>query len=137
MKKLLVSLLLLGLLSLAVLFAVLNRYGLPTEGIHVIVNDREFHLAELSGWHGIGASLAVLLALCAAAIVVPLVLLLGVMLPLLLVIGALALVLALVLGAGALALLPVLLPVLLLIWLWRRAQRHTAARPQPGATIDA
>ena len=137
MKKWFVSLMVLGLLSLAVLLAVLNRYGLPTEGVHLIVNDREYPLSELSGWHGIGASLAVLLALCAAAFIVPLVLLLGVMLPLLLVVGALALVLALVLGAGALALLPALLPVLLLVWLWRRARRPTAVRPQPGATIDA
>ena len=105
---------------------------LPGDGIHLIVNDNEVQFAHPAGWHAVAGGLAVLLALCIAALVVPLALLLAVLMPLLLVLGALALVVGVVLGVGAIALAPLLLPLLIVLWLWRRSRR-----PAAGTTMGA
>ena len=105
---------------------------LPGDGIHLIVNDNEVQFAHATGWHAVAGGLAVLLALCIAALVVPLALLLAVLMPLLLVLGALALVVGVVLGVGAIALAPLLLPLLIVLWLWRRSRR-----PAAGTTMGA
>ena len=138
MKKVFGALLLLALLSGAALLALAFAFGLPGEGLHLIINDHEVSAAHLTGWHAAAAGLAVLLALCIVALVLPFTLLLAMLLPLLLILGALLLVLGAVLGAGALALSPLVIPLVLLWWLWRRSQRTAAAsaRAAAGPTID-
>ena len=127
MKKLILSLMLLGLLCGAALLVLWVTVGLPTNAIHLTINEHEMNFADLNGWHAAFAGAGVLFALCIVALVVPLALLLGLLLPLLLVLGALLLVLVVALGAGAIALAPLLLPVAILWWLWRRSQ----AGPKP------
>jgi len=74
----------------------------------------------------LAAALGLSVAALVVALVVPLALLLGVALPLLLVLGGVGLAGAALLGVGALATAPLWLPLLLPVWLWRRAHR-----PQP------
>jgi len=138
MKRIFLMLLVLGMACGAALFALWLAHGLPTEGMHLIVNDNEVHLPELNGIHAAAGGLALLLALCIVALVLPLTLLLGLLLPLLLVLGVVLLIGAAALGVGAVALAPLVLPVLLLWWLWRRSRRVApAATPASGTTIDA
>jgi len=135
MKKMFVALMLFGLVCGAALLVLWAAVGLPTDGVHVIVNDHELNVAELSAWNALLAGSGLMLALGVVALVLPLALLLGLLLPLLLVLGAALLVLAVVLGAGAVALAPLLLPVVLIWWLWRRSQRRAQeARPPAGPT---
>lgn len=125
MNKLFVTLgvlALLGAAGLLMLFVALH--GLPHEAVQITVNDREIHLADLSSWQVASGGFGLLLGLAVLAIAVPLVLLLGVLLPVLLVVGAVLLVVGLALGIGVLGMAPLLLPLLLLFWLWRRAQRR-------------
>ncbi len=93
-------------------------------------------VGRVEHWQAMGAGMGTLLAIGVALIAVPVVLLLGVLLPLLLVAGALLLVVGLALGVGVLGMAPLLLPLLLLIWLWRRAQRRAAQarRNTPAAS---
>jgi hypothetical protein len=134
MKKVFFALVLLGMVCGAALLALWWSHGLPTEGVHLVVNEHEVNLAELNGWHAAAGGMGALLALAIVAVVLPLALMLGLLLPLLLVLGVVLLVVAAALGAGALALSPLLLPLLLLAWLWRRSRR---AGPATGATLDA
>lgn len=122
----------------ALLLLILALHGFAGDGVHIVVNDRELHWQDLPHWHAMGAGMGALLALAAALIAVPIVLLLGVLLPLLLVAGALLLVIGLALGVGAIGMAPLLLPLLLLCWLWRRAQRRAArdGRAGKGAASD-
>jgi hypothetical protein len=126
MRKLFVALSMLALLAGAALLVLGFAIHLPGDGIHLIVNDNEVHFAHLAGWHAVVGGLVALFALCIAALVVPLTLLLAVLLPLLLVLGAVALVVGVVLGVGALALTPVLVPIMIALWLWRRSRRPAA-----------
>ncbi len=138
MKKLFLAVLLLALLCGAALFALWFALGPPADAVHLVINGDEVQAADLHGWHAAAGGLAALFALCIVALVVPLALLLGVLLPLLLVLGAALLVLGLLLGAGALALSPLLLPLVLLWWLWRRSRRSApAAAAAAGTTIGA
>jgi hypothetical protein len=141
MSKFLVALgvlALLGAAGLLMLFVALH--GLPHDAVQITVNDREIHLAELSSWQVAGGGLGLLLGLAALVIAVPLVLLVGVLLPVLLAVGAVLFVVGLALGIGVLGMAPLLLPLLLLFWLWRRAQRRArlaeraaqAARAEPS-----
>jgi hypothetical protein len=133
MNKLLVALGVLALLGVAgLLMLALALHGVPHEALHISVNDREIHLVDLSHWQVVSGGFGLLLGLAALAIAVPLVLLLGVLLPVLLVVGAVLLVVGLALGVGVLGMAPLLLPLLLLFWLWRRAQRR-AARAERAA----
>ncbi len=127
MRSLLVTLGVLALLGGAgVLLMIFAMHGVPHEAVHISINDRELYLADLSNWQILGGGFGLLLGLAALAIAVPLVLLLGVLLPVLLVVGAVLLVVGLALGIGVLGMAPLLLPLLLLFWLWRRAQRRAA-----------
>lgn len=138
MRTILRVLLLLALLGGAALLALGLAFGLPAEGIHLIVNGREVSIDHLAGGHTAAAGLAALIALCIIALVLPLALLLGVLLPLLLVLGAVLLVLGAVMGAGALALSPLLLPLALVWWLWRRSRRTVPTAPgAAGTTIGS
>ena len=139
MKKLFLALLVLGGLCAAGLAALWFTVGPPTEGVHIVINDQEWNVADLSGWHAAAGGLGALLALCVVAVVVPLALLFGLLLPLLVVLGLVLAIMAAALGIGTLALSPLVLPLLLLWWLWRRSQRAAAApRPAAGATtLDA
>jgi hypothetical protein len=141
MSKFLVALgvlALLGAAGLLMLFVALH--GLPHDAVQITVNDREIHLAELSSWQVAGGGFGLLLGLAALVIAVPLVLLVGVLLPVLLAVGAVLFVVGLALGIGVLGMAPLLLPLLLLFWLWRRAQRRArlaeraaqAARAEPS-----
>ena len=134
MKKLLLALLLLALFSGAALLALWVALATPDHGVHLIVNDHEWNLGASSGWRGVAGGLAVLAAVCAVALAIPLAVLLGVLLPLLLVLGAVMLILGAVMGIGALALSPLVVPLLLLWWLWRRSR---SAAPRADDTIDA
>jgi hypothetical protein len=140
MRRFLLVLLVIGLASGAALLALGLAIGLPDgHGLHVIINDRELDLGAHHAGHAAAAAVGLLIAACALGLVVPLALLLGVMLPVLLVLIGLAIGGAALLGAGALALAPLWVPLLLVVWLWRRARR---ARPPTsggsgGATIDA
>jgi hypothetical protein len=137
-KKLIVALLLLALLGSAALLGSWLTLGVPTDGIHLVINGHELTLAELDGWHAAAGGLALLFGLGIVALAVPLTLLLGLLLPLLLVLGAASLVLGAALGIGALALSPLLLPLLLLAWLWRRSRRaESRASRAARTTIDA
>lgn len=146
MKNLLLAIGAVALLGAAVVvLLVVALQGFAPDGVHVVVNDRELHWEDLSHWEAMGAGLGTLLAIGAAVIVVPIVLLLGVLLPLLLAAGALLLVVGLALGVGVLGMAPLLLPLLLLIWLWRRSQRRAmqarraaqaASAPASKTTID-
>ena len=129
MMRLLLTLFALALLGAAALVALAFVAGWPADGIHVIVNDQEIVPAQL---HGVHALLAFAIAACVIGVVLPLALALGVLLPLALAAGALLLVGALLFGAGALALAPLWLPLLLVIWLLHRARRRRAGN---GATI--
>ena len=138
MKNLLLAVGAIALLGgAALLLLILALHGFAGEGVHIVVNDRELHWQDLPHWDAMGAGMGALLALAAALIAVPLVLL-GVLLPLLLVAGALLLVIGLALGVGVIGMAPLLLPLLLLFWLWRRAQRRAAraARAGKGAASD-
>ena len=135
MKNLLLAVGAVALLGGAVLLLlILALHGFAGDGVHIVVNDRELHWQDLPHWDAMGAGMGALLALAAALIAVPLVLL-GVLLPLLLVAGALLLVIGLALGVGVIGMAPLLLPLLLLFWLWRRAQRR-AARAGKGTASD-
>jgi hypothetical protein len=129
MMRLLLTLFALALLSAVALVALAFAVGWPADGIHVIVNDQEIVPAQLGDGH---ALLALAIAACVIGVVLPLVLALGVLLPLALAAGAVLLVGALIFGAGALALAPLWLPLLLVIWLLRRARRRGAGS---GATM--
>ena len=128
MKRTFLALLLIGLLCAAGLAALWFALGAPPEGVHLVINDREVNLADLSGWHAAAGGLGALLAVCIVAVVLPLALLLGLLLPLLLVLALVLVIVGAALGVGTLALSPVLLPLLLLGWLWRRSRRAA-----PGA----
>ena len=132
MRRLFVALSMLALLAGAALLVLGLAIHLPGDGIHLIVNDNEVKFAHATGWHAVVGGLAVLLALCIAALVVPLTLLLAVLMPLLLVLGALALVVGVALAVGAIALAPLLLPILFALCLWRRSRR-----PAAGTTMGA
>jgi len=139
MRTLLLAMLMLALLTGAALFGLWAAFGVPADGVQLIVNDHAVDLHALNGWHAAAGGLATMLALLVVAIVVPLALAFAVALPLLLVLGAVALVLGAVLGIGTLAMAPLVLPLLLLWWLWQRSRRN-AMRATPGAsgtTIDA
>ncbi len=140
MKKLLLALLLLALLTGAALLALWITFGATAGGMHLIVNGNEVDLSHLGDWHAAAGGMAALLALCvvALALALPLALALGVLLPLLLLVGAMLLVCASALGIGALALSPLLLLVLLVWWLSRRSRRPAATGIVAGrTTIDA
>jgi hypothetical protein len=138
MRRLLIALVLIALVSAAAMLALWLAFGSPAEGIHLIVNGHEVSMSNLAGWHAAAATLALLLALCVVAVVLPLTLLLAVLLPLLLVLGAVALVCAAVLGVGALTLSPLVVLVLLVWWLSRRSRRTVGATNRAGGnTIDA
>ncbi|HMN77223.1 MAG TPA: hypothetical protein PKC97_14245 [Burkholderiaceae bacterium] len=126
---------LLGAVMLALL--VFALHGLAPDGLHVVINDRELSFGHLPPLPELGAGLGGLLAVVAAAIVIPVALLLGVLLPLLLLAGALLLLVGLALGVGAISMAPLVLPLLLLVWLWRRAQRRKAAAAQEAARARA
>jgi len=137
-KKLFFALVLLGMACGAALFALWLSHGLPTDGVHLVVNDHEVNLADLNGWHAAVGGLGVLLAVAVVAVVLPPTLMVGLLLPLLLVLGVVLLIVAAALGVGALALAPLLLPLLLLWWLWRRSRRPASrAGPAGGTTLDA
>ena len=128
MRSLLIALGVLALLGAAgVLMLVLVLHGMPHDALHVTVNDREIHFSDLSNLQVAGGGVGLLLAMVAFALAVPLVLLLGVLLPVLLVAGAVLLVVGLALGVGVLGMAPLLVPLLILFWLWRRAQRRATA----------
>ena len=138
MKNLLLAIGAVALLGAAVvLLLAFALQGLAPDGLHIVVNDRELHWQGLSHWQTMGAGLGTLLAIGAAAIVVPIVLLLGLLLPLLLAAGALLLLVGLALGVGVLGMAPLLLPLLLLIWLWRRSQRRAARARRDAQTAGA
>lgn len=135
MKKIFLALLLLGLLCSAALAVLWFTVGPPADAIHIVINDQEVNMTDLSGWHAAAGSLGAVLALCIVAVVLPLALLFGLLLPLLAVLGVVLAVVAAALGIGTLALSPLVLPLLLLWWLWRRSQRAApAARPTGGTT---
>ena len=129
MKNTVVALLALALLGGAALLALGFGLATPGDGVHLIINEHELNLSELGGWQAAAAALGLLIGV---AVVLPLTLLLGLLLPLLLLLGALLLVCAAILGAGVLACAPVLLPLLVLVWLWRRSRRRP---PAGGSTI--
>jgi hypothetical protein len=140
MKRFLLILLAVGLASGAALLALGFAIGLPDgHDLHVIVNDREVDVGAHHAGHVAVAAVGLLIAACAIGLVVPLALLLGVLLPVLLVLVGLTLGGAALLGAGALALAPLWLPLLLVVWLWRRSRRARPPAPggSGGATIDA
>ena len=130
MMRLLLTLCTVSLLAAAVLLALGFALGWPTDGIHVMVNDQEIAPAHLGAGHAV---LALIVATCVIAFVLPLALVLGVLLPLALAAGAVLLVGALLFGAGALALAPLWIPLLLLVWVWRRSRR----RPDSGGATMA
>jgi hypothetical protein len=134
MKKILLSLLLLGLLCGVALAVLWFNVGPPAEALHIVINDQEINVADLSGWHAAAGGLGAVLALCIVAVVLPLALLFGLLLPLLAVLGLVLAIVVAALGIGAVALSPLVLPFLLLWWLWRRSRR---AVPTAGTTIDA
>jgi hypothetical protein len=136
MKRAFYVLFALGLVGAALLMALglavvdpLNGHGL-----HIVIDDRELDLSALGPAEVIAGAFGLVLAACIVALVVPLALLLGLALPLLLVLGAIALAGAALLGVGTLALAPLWLPLLLVIWLWRRSQRR-ARDDSDGATM--
>jgi hypothetical protein len=138
MKTFLLALLMLAMLAGAALFGLWFAVGVPTDGVQLIINDHAVDLHALNGWHAAAGGLATLFALLVVAVVVPLALLFAVALPLLLVLGAVALVLGAALGIGTLAMAPLLLPLMLLWWLWQRSRRNAMrAAPGGGTTIDA
>jgi hypothetical protein len=138
MKTFLLALLMLAMLAGAALFGLWFAVGVPTDGVQLIINDHAVDLQALNGWHAAAGGLATLFALLVVAVVVPLALLFAVALPLLLVLGAVALVLGAALGIGTLAMAPLLLPLMLLWWLWQRSRRNAMrAAPGGGTTIDA
>jgi len=136
MTRLLLALVLTALLSGAALVALWFAFGPWPDGIHLIVNGREVSLDHVAGWHAGTAGLAVLLALCIVALVLPLMLLLAALLPLLIVFGAVLLVGAAALGVGALALSPLVLLALLVWWLSRSSRRAARAPTTDGSRID-
>ena len=108
--------------------------------LRLVIDGEQVTLDGLTGWRGsVAGALAVALVIGIAAIVVPLALVLGVLLPLALVVGLVLALGAAALGLGLLAVSPLLLPLLIAWWLWRRSRRLAAspASPAPGATIDA
>jgi hypothetical protein len=129
MMRLLLVVLALSLLGAAALVAIAFAVGVPSDGVHVIVNDRELVPPHAGLAHAV---LALVIAACVIGLVLPLTLAVGLVLPLALVAGAVLLVGALLLGVGALALAPLWLPVLLLAWLWRKSRRRSAPA---GATM--
>ena len=129
MTRLLLALSLLSLIGVMALCALFFSVGLPADGVHIVVNDREIVPGDLSGAH---AAIALAVAACVVGLVLPLALALGVLLPLALAAGAVLLVGALLFGAGALTLAPLWLPLLIVIWIWRRARRRPA---DSGATM--
>ena len=124
MIKLLLALVLLPLLCGAGLLALWFTFGPSADGVHLVINGDEMHLAQLHGWHAAAGGMALLFALCVAALAILLMLMLGLLLPLLLVLGAGLLALAAVMGAGVLTFSPLLLLVLLVWWLSRRSSRR-------------
>lgn len=133
MKNVLLAIGAVALLGGAVLaLLIFALQGFAPDDVQVVINDRVIHFQDLSHWQVMGAGMGTLLAIAAAVIAVPIVLLLGVLLPLLLVAGALLLVIGLALGVGVIGMAPLLVPLLLLVWLWRRAQRR-AARAEAAA----
>jgi hypothetical protein len=129
MTRLLLLFLALSLLGAAALVGLGFAFGMPADGVHVIINDRELVPAHLGAGHGL---LALAIAACVIGLVLPLALVVGLALPLALVAGAVLLIGALLLGAGALALAPLWVPVLLLAWLWRKSRRRDTGT---GATM--
>jgi hypothetical protein len=107
--------------------------GLAQEGViqlgdpghwRVIVDDEDLTGLVVHGDHGLGSGLGAVLGIAVAVfcllIVLPLTLLLGVGLPLLAMFVALGAVGVALAGAAFAVSLPLLVPVLLLVWLLRR-----------------
>jgi hypothetical protein len=114
------------LLTAAVLASLVVWMAWPVEwndAVRVTINGHTWALEDLlrsqGPWTLFGVLGAALLVALALTVVLPLALLLGAF-GLLLGLGAAALGLAAVLGIAA---LPLLLPVLLVVWLWRRDRR--------------
>ncbi len=134
MKRIFFALFALGLVGAALLLAFGFAVVDPLDGLHIVIDDHEFDLHALGAAEAIAGAFGLMLAVCIVALVVPLALLLGLALPLLLVLGAVALAGAALLGVGTLALAPLWLPLLLVVWLWRRSQRR-ARENIHGATM--
>lgn len=139
MRIFLLAMLLLALLCGTAVAGLWIAFALPADGVQLVINDHTVDLRALDGWHAFAGGLATMLALLIVIVVVPLALMFAVALPLLLVLGAVALLLGAALGIGTLAMAPLLLPLLLLWWLWRRSRRQALrpAAPGAGTTIDA
>jgi hypothetical protein len=127
MKKFFLTLLVLGVLCSAALAVLWFVVGPPAEAVHIVINDQEVNVSDLSSWHAAAGGLGAVLAVCIVAVVLPLALLFGLLLPLLAVLGLVLAIVAAALGIGTLALSPLVLPLLLLWWLWRRSQRVAPA----------
>ncbi len=130
--------LLLVFIASAVMAAVL--VGVAQEGLsdhghwHVVVDGEDLFSSSFgsdSGWNFFGVLLGLAVAVFCVMVVVPLVLLLGVGLPLLGVMLVLAVVAVSLLGVAALLASPLLLPVLILVLLLKRAKR-----PQGASTVS-
>jgi hypothetical protein len=137
MKKLFLALVLVALIGGLALLALGWALAPPAHAIRLVIDGQDVRLADLHGWHAAAGGLGVMLALCVAALAVPLGLLLALLLPLLLVLGAVLLLVGVALGVGALALAPLLLPLLFVAWLWRRSRRTAATARPAGTTIGA
>jgi hypothetical protein len=136
----LVAWLVLALAAAALGFALWFAADATVGPLRLVIDGEQVSLDGLTGWRGgIAGGLAVALVIGIVAIAVPLALVLGVLLPLALVAAVVLALGAAALGIGLLALSPLLLPLLLAWWLWRRSRRPTAspARAAPAATIDA
>ena len=140
LRRTLLILLALGLAGAALLvgagFALVDP--LDGHGLHIVIDDQELDLSALGPAQVLAGALGLAVAALVVALVVPLALLLGVALPLLLVLGAGGLAGAALLGVGTLATAPLWLPLLLLVWLWRRARRpqpRSGTQGEGGATI--
>jgi hypothetical protein len=103
-------------------------HGGGGEHWRVIVDDEVLSALELSGeagfWDGMAAVFGIAVAVFCLLVVLPLTLILGVGLPLLAVFLALGAVGVALVGAAFAISLPLLVPVLLLVWLMRRQPRR-------------
>lgn len=138
MKALLLAIGAMALLgAVVVLLLIFALHGFAPDGMRLIIDGRELHFEDLTNWQAMGAGMGVLLGGAALVVAVPLVLLLGVLLPLMLVAGALLLVVAVALGAGVIGMAPLLVPLLVLVWLWRRAQRRARRTREAAQAVAA
>ena len=129
--------LLLALAAAGLALALWLAADLSVGPLRLVIDGEQVSLDGLTGWRGsVAGGLALALAIGISAVVVPLALALGVLLPLLLLAGVVLMVCAAALGVGMLALSPLVLPLLLLWWLWRRSRR-AAPGARSAAAIDA